>query len=373
MGTGEFRAALRNAAVYIVAVLCLVAQLAIASSQAGRTAGSDDARILQEALGAFRARNTVLARDRADKIKGVTGTIGDDAKQILKMVDDIQAIGNKRNKVNTAIYKGDSATACALLSEIQATIEAGTADFKRFYNDYNIYNEKQKAGGCAPVAPPTPPPAPAVDNSKADYDKAMQRKESGRLQDALTYLNKVPRSYKDVDRQISEINQELKDNQKKSQDQLFTDAVNATRRAFDKRDLITARHHLEKAQGIRSSDPAVKDWADQIKKGIEQDERELQAAVTAYYQGKYPEAEKGLDSFLQRGHSPKVVAFARFYAGAALASDFYLTGGKDQQKKDAAANSLTQSFKEDPEFTPRWETVSPRIKALYQEVSKKAQ
>ncbi len=373
MGTGELRGVLHKTAFCFGAFLCLVAQPAIASSQAGRTAGTDDARILQEAWGAFRARNTVLARDRADKIKGVSGTIGDDAKLILTMVDNIQAIGNKRNKVNTAIYKGDSATACTLLSEIQATIEAGSADFKRFYNDYNIYNEKQKAGGCAPVAPPSPPPAPAVDSSKADYDRAIKRREDGRLQDALSLLNRLPRTYKDVDQQITDINRELRDSQKKSQDQLFTEAVNATRRAFDKRDLITARHHLEKAQGIRSSDPSVKDWADQIRKGIEQDERELQAAVTAFYQGKYPEAEKGLDTFLQRGHSPKVVAFARFYAGAALASDFYLTGGKDQQKKDAATNSFTQSFKEDPEFAPRWETVSPRIKALYQEVSKKAQ
>jgi len=374
MRTGSLRKALFESLLSL-AFLCLLASPVFGAVQAGRAAVSDDARTLSDAWGAFRAKNILLAREKAEKIKGVSGPIGDEAKQISKMIEDIQVISRKMDRVRTALYRSDSQTACTLLSEVQATIEAGSSDFKRFYSDLNFYNEKQKAGGCVAQVP-VPPPAPAVDKYKSDYDKALSRRENGRSQDALAILNRIHSEnpdYKDVKNLISEINQELRDNQKKSQDQLFADAVNATGRAFDKGNLITAREHLKKAEAIHPSDPAVKGWADRIRKGIEQDERELEEAITAFYQGKYPEAEKGLEGFLRRAHSPRVVAFARFYAGAAQVSDYYVTGARDQQKKEAAASSFAQSFKEDPEYSPRWETVSPKIKSLYFEVNKKTQ
>ncbi len=342
--------------------------------QAGRTGTVDDSRTLQDARGAFRARNLLLAREKADKIKGVSGPIGEEAQQILKMVDDVQSINRKMDRVRAALYKNDSTAACTVLSEIQDVIEKGTPDFKRFYGDLNIYNEKQKAGGCIPQ-PPTPP-APVVDQLKVDYDRAVRFRENERHQEALNILNRihgVSPGYKDVEQQISDIREELKANQKKSQDQLFTDALNSTRKALEKGNLITARDLLKKAESIRAADPAVKDLGEQVRKGIEQDERELQEAIAAFYQGKYLQAQKGFENFLQRGHSPRVAAFACFYSGAARVSEFYLTGAKDPQKKEAAARDFQRSIREDPEFAPQWETVSPRIRALYQEVGKKPQ
>ena len=138
-------------------------------------------------------------------------------------------------------------------------------------------------------------------------------------------------------------------------------------------DLRAARRELNLAEAIRPGDGNVKRLRQRLETALAKEENQLVDAITAYYDGRYEQAQKALEEFLERGHSAHMAALARFYAAAALGSRFFLSGGKDQSTRNAALNMFRQTVKDDPDFSPRWDSVSSRIKELYSEANKKPQ
>ena len=332
----------------------------------GRSPATDDAQILRQAQGAFNTNSFVQARQFAERIRDASGSIGDEAKALIKTIDDIEANNTKRTNVIIAIQRGRFPEACALIRDIQAAVEANKA-LRQRYTDLNSLREK--AGGCQ-VTPPVPEP---TDTSKPEYDRAMRLRENGRLTEALQILTKIRSShpgYRDVESQIPQINKELKDIVTKGQDERFADLSKACSQLLREGDCTSAVKQLKQAESLRPDDPGLKQLRRQIDDRLNADESELFNAVEAFYGGKYQESEKTLEAFLGRAHCQSAIALARFYAGAALGSRFLLSGGKDLALRDAAVKMFEQSVKGNPAYQPRWDAVSPKLKDLYSEAGK---
>jgi tetratricopeptide (TPR) repeat protein len=336
-------------------------------TQVGRPAGADDAQTLRNAQGAFNNNNFVLARQLAERIRDVPGSIGEEAKSLIKAIDDINDNNKKLTSARISIQKGKFTEACDLLRQIQTSIDANKALRER-YPDLNTL--KTQAGGC----PVTPAPEQA-DPAKADYDKAVRLREQGKLQDALLTFLRIQKSrpgYKDVDDQVSEIKQELSDSQKKNQDERFADLSKKANQFLRDGDLRAAARQLSLAEAIRPADSSLAMLRQQIEGALKSEENELVEAITAFYGGRYEQAQKALDGFLGRRHPAPMIALARFYTGAAWGSQFFLSGGTDQSMKNTAMQMFQQTLKDDPSYSPRWDAVSQKIKDLYSEATGKS-
>lgn len=351
-------------------VCCLAAALQFiphplqaGQTQAGRTLSSDE--VLRQAKGAFYVDNFVAARQYAEKLRDAPGSIGEEARNLIKTMDDVTSNNPKRQAAKVAIQRGRFQEACGYLRDIQAAVDANIS-LKGRYPD--LSELKAKAGGC-------PAPAPEVpDTVKVDYGKAVALRDAARLQDSLVLFNRIAKShpgYQDVDQQIREINQELSQNLKKSQDERFAEHVAQAQQSMSVGDFRVARRELNAADALRRGDANVSRLQQQLEAAVKTEENELADAIAAFYGGQYEQAQRALESFLLRRHSPSLVALARFYQGAAVGSRFLLAGGKDETTRNAALQLFRQALKDDPAFSPRWDALSPRIKDLYQEATRK--
>lgn len=365
----------------LLSCLCLACCLAVTlqlcqhpveacQAQLGRSSSGDDAQILRQAQGAFNTNNLLLARQLAERIRDASGSIGDESRNLIKTIDDINSNNTKLTNARISIQRGKFADACALLREIQAAIDANKA-LKQRYPDLEAL--KVRSGGCQPTPPlPSQPP----DTAKADYEKAVLLKEQGRLREALTIFNRILKShpgYTDVEGQIREVNQEISDSQKKNQDDRVAELSRAVGQFLDDGDLRAARRELNVAEAVRPGDPGLKRLRQQIETALAKEENQLADGITAYYDGRYEQAQKALEEFLARRHSAPVTALARFYSAAALGSRFFLSGGKDEAMKNTALRMFQQTLKDDPGYSPRWDVVASRIRDLYSEANKKPQ
>jgi len=354
---------------------CLLAALSLLppvvqayQPQVPRSSSGDDAQILRQAQGAFNANNLLQAKQLVERIQDAPGSIGEQARSLRKTIEDIENNNTKQTNARIAIRRGKFAEACDLLREIQAAIDANKA-LKERYPDLNAM--KEQAGGCQPApATPPPPPPPAPDLLKPDYDKAIGLKDAGRLQEALTIFNSIRKShpgYKDVDDMIGEIKQLLN----KSEDERFAELSKKAAQLLSGGDLLAARRQLNVAEANRPHDPRLKELHQQLDAASKAEENELADAISAFYGGQYEQAQNALDNFLRGRHSPPTIAFARFYKGAALGSQYFLSGGKDQAMKNAAMELFQQTLKDYPAYSPRWDALSSRIKDLYSEATQK--
>ncbi len=332
-------------------------------TQAGKALTPDE--ILHQAKGAFNDKNLVMARQWAEKIRDVQGSTGDEARSLLKTIADINANNPKMQTAKVNIQRGRFKEACVYLREIQAAVDANMA-LKESYPELSAL--KVQAGGCQAPAPEVP------DTVKSDYEKAVSLRDAARLQEALTLFRGIARShpgYQDVEQQIKEINQELSQNLKKSQDERFAEHISQAERSLGNGEFRVARRELNAAEALRPSDSNVPRLKQQLEAAVSNEVNELGDALAAYYGGQYEQAQKALESFLLRRHSPSLVALARFYQGAAVGSRFLLAGAKDETNRNAALQLFRQTLKDDPAFLPRWDTLSPRIKDMYQEATRK--
>ena len=94
------------------------------ASQGSRVAAADETRILRDAQSAFNVKNFLMAKQLAEKIRDVAGGTGEDARHLIKLVDDITINNKKREQAFIAITRGNPTQACSLLSEIQTAVDA---------------------------------------------------------------------------------------------------------------------------------------------------------------------------------------------------------------------------------------------------------
>jgi tetratricopeptide (TPR) repeat protein len=344
----------------------LPAALHASQNQAGRPPAQDDAQTLRNAQSLLNIGNLDQAKQLAERIRDVQGSIGEEAKTLIRTIDAINDSNTKLQNAKFAIKRRKFEEACGLLRDIQAAIDANKALKGRFPS---LDDLKAEAGGCQPLPAPPPP-----DTVKVDYEKAVALRDAGKLQDALALFNRIRKShpnYMDVGTQISEINQELIDNAKKSQDEKLAEVLRSASQSLTRGDLLLASRQLYRAEEMRPDDPRVKTQRQLIEKNLTAEKNEISNAIAPFYSGRYEEAQKALEDFLLRPHSAFYMALARFYAGAALGSRFLLSGAKDESMKNAAMKMFEQSLKDDPSYSPRWEALSPRIRDLYAEAIRK--
>jgi len=337
-------------------------------NQVGRPPALDDAQTLRNAQSLLNIGNLDQAKQLAERIRDAQGSIGEEAKALIRTIDAINNNNTKLQNARIAITRGKFEEACGLLRDIQAAIDANKGLKERFPS---LNDLKTKAGGCPAL--PAPPSAPP-DTVKVDYEKAVAQRDAGKLQDALVLFNRIRRShpnYMDVDTQISEINQELIDNTKKSQDEKLAELLRSVSQSLTRGDLLGASRQLDRAEEMRPDDLRVKTQRQLIEKSLTAEKNEISNAIAAFYGGRYEEAQKTLEDFLGRPHSAFYMALARFYAGAALGSRFLLSGAKDESTKNAAMKMFEQTLKDDPGYSPRWDALSPKIKDLYAEATRR--
>jgi tetratricopeptide (TPR) repeat protein len=329
---------------------CLVFWLAIASPSFAfqSKAGGNEQQLLRDAQGAFADNNFLLARQKAEQIRDAQSSIGEQARALLKLIDDVSENNRKWQSARIAFQRRDNDSVCKHLLEIEAAVEANRS-LKSRYPDLNSL--KNQAGGCLPVALP-PPPAVSVqqpgservDPVKADYEKALKLMDDGKAAEALKILKKIQRSHKNYE----DVNQLVED-------------------------LTGSGGSQEKlqAQTARQPEQNTKKGRTQIEEASRKDKSDLVEAINAFYGGKYEQAVELLARFLERPHSGTITAFAHFYAGAAMGNKFYLSGQKDETSKRSAIQMFQQTLKADPNYMPRWDAVSPKIKDLYAESTRK--
>jgi tetratricopeptide (TPR) repeat protein len=327
-------------AVWMISAL----QLYAIPPQGGR-AGGNEQQVLKDALGAFADKNIQLARQKAEQIRDAQGSIGEQARNLLKLIDDITEINRKRQNAIIAIQRKNFAAACGLLSEIQVAVNADNL-LKSRYPD--LGSLKAQAGGCpAPEPPPPVVQAPEpVDTMKPLYNKAVNLMDEGKLPEALRIFKRIQKEapgYKDVRTLIEELSQEV-----------------AGKRAKPEKVSPPERAEVPKTE-----------MAPKTNESRKREEIELAGALNAFYAGRYEQSFKALQDFLSRPHSVSMTSFARFYAGAALGSKYFLSGGKEEAARNDAIQLFQQTIKGDPTFSPRWDTVSPKIKDLFAEATRR--
>ncbi len=335
-------------------------------SQAGRPADSEDLLILRQAQGAFNNDNLSVAKQYAKKIMDAPGSVGEEARNLIKTIDDITIINKNRQSAVIAIQRRKFEDACEFLHEIQAALDGNKA-LKDRYADFN--NLKSQAGGCPQAqAPESAIPDPA----KSDYDKAMALREQDQLDKALKLFKLIARSYpdyRDVKQQTYEIQQEIDRNRKKSQDERFADRLSRAEQSWDQGDFRAMRKDLDAADSLRPGDPNVAGLRQKMETAILNEENELADALSSFYSGEYEQVHKRLEVFLKRHHASHIVALAHFYQGAALGSRFFLGGETEEAVRNEAGQLFLKSLKDDPTYFPQLDAVSPRIMKLYLEAT----
>lgn len=357
----------------------------------GGGGASDEAARLQSARGAFNAKNFPQAKSLASPLAARPGPIGEAAKKLIEDIDRIERNNQFFQQATLAVRNKRMDQACERLVQIEAT-DAAFPGLKEL---------KTQAGGCpvaAVVTPPvpaqpskntpanvnsknvvappaTPPRAPAEPDSgkdplRADYENAMKLIENARFQDAEKVLVKIRSAnpeYKDVDAQLASVREEIKKITQGSIDQRFSQSINLAKSAYERGDFQAAMGRVNTAAGLKAKDSDVETWRSRVQAAIESENKDLIAAIDAYYTGHYTDARQLLTNFLKRGHSARIAAVARFYSGAAAASEFFLTGSIDQAKKEDAKRAFALAVKDLPTFAPDWNSVSRKIQSLYAE------
>src|SRR3990170_3195792 len=96
-------------------------------------------------------------------------------------------------------------------------------------------------------------------------------------------------------------------------------------------------------------------------------EAPLRSGLQAYFEGKYDEAERQLNDYLN--NSGKKQALAYFFRGATRSARYFLSGEKDAQQKQLAQEDFRAVQKDNRRFRPPEKYVSPKVLALYAEVA----
>jgi hypothetical protein len=98
-----------------------------------------------------------------------------------------------------------------------------------------------------------------------------------------------------------------------------------------------------------------------------EDEKALLEGIEAYYKGQYGQAKDQLSKFANGEHSHRLLTLARFYSGAASASEYYLNGKAQPDKISDAKQQFKWVTEHDSQFQPPWDAISDMIKKIYQD------
>jgi len=219
-----------------------------------------------------------------------------------------------------------------------------------------------------------------------DYQRSRQLIESKRFLEAQTILTRLQEEapgYQDVAQLLEYV--------KREQERLRSEAVSAAANSGQEAktpevkvpysktpnaetkvhvdQLISAGEYQQALRAIEAEGQGPSDLeqtAHEIRARLIEEDKVLMETLTSFYSGRYESAERALTRFLGEAHSRKSRSLARFYLGASIASLHFL-GGKSGTKRESEARDIFLSIKrEDRDFRPIWDGISPRIRLLYQ-------
>jgi hypothetical protein len=317
---------------------------------------------LRNAQGAFRVGYFTQAKGFAAAAQSCPST-ADEAKKVIEEIDRTEKSRKLAEQAKLALLKKDHDSACKLILQIDSS-----------YPD--LKDLKRQAGECA--APPPIPERLVVDNGRgqrslppsdpllAEYNRALGliKSKPGEAERILQKLYAADKNYKDIDSLLKEVRDDL-------QNKDFAELEKQARSYLDKGDLQAALGKIDRTITLRPNESRLRDFKNLVLERLGNESSELSSGINTYYRGNYPEARKLLTTFLNNPHSPRLLAFARFYAGAAWVSEYYLTGQSDSAKKDEAKKAFSIVLKDSPQFSPDWTKVSPKIRPLFLEAAGK--
>lgn len=128
------------------------------------------------------------------------------------------------------------------------------------------------------------------------------------------------------------------------------------------------RAAVEKLQAATALDPNNRD-AKRLLAESQQlaEEMPLRSGLQAYFEGKYEEAERQLSDYLNGAGKKRALAY--FFRGATRGARYFLSGEKDAQQKQLAAEDFRAVQKESARFRAPEKFVSPKTLALYTEAA----
>jgi TolA-binding protein len=126
---------------------------------------------------------------------------------------------------------------------------------------------------------------------------------------------------------------------------------------------------VEKLKTAELLDPANRDAHSMLSQAEQLvEEQPLRQGLTAYFEGKYDDAEQHLGEYVDN-HGRKL-ALAYFFRGAVHASRYFLSGQKDTRQRDLAFSDFRALPKSSQNFQPPKTFVSPKILDLYAQAVK---
>jgi tetratricopeptide (TPR) repeat protein len=379
-----------------------IGKLASCTESAGPSGNgscTDAASNLQKADGAVRTGNWTVARNLLTPITSCPG-YGPQAKTLLDTVERTDTNNRLHTEALLAIRLNKYPEACVKLNQIEATDPA----YK------GLAADKASAGGCpqqaqpvqqvAKLDEPSKPrsndggkavPAPAPGDTKSNkgddakpkdalkdkYDQAVRLKDTAKYSEAIAAFNAIKKqdpNYQDVNDLLKDAQAELKKINEGSADQRAAALKQQAQAQLNKGEFVAASGLVSQALQLKPDDAAAKQLQQQINDAKAHEDTDLLAGIDAYYAGKYPDAQTRLEEFLKKQHAVRITAIARFYSGAAVASQFYLTGATDNAKKEAAKQAFAQTIKLMPAFLSQMRveaSISPKITRLFLEATGK--
>jgi hypothetical protein len=335
-----------------------------AGTSSSSNACGDASKNLQSARGYLVNVRFEQAKNSATQALSCPAT-ADEARKLIDEIDRRQKSADLAQKAIAAVVKRDNRQACELISQIDPGYP-DLGDLKKRAGDCTPYlaEKKEEKKDERPKAP-QPPSDPLL----ADYNRAvtLAKSKPAEAERLLQKINAADKNYKDAAQLLQEVHED-------SQNKDFAELEKQARNFLDKGDLQAALGKIDRAVGLKPNETRLRDFKELVLGKIAQENSDLSSGIDAYYVGKYSEAQKRLSTFMDTPHSARVLALASFYAGAASATQYYLSGQTDAAKKEEAKKEFDLSVKKDRQFTPDWAIlkVSPKIRLLYLEVTGQA-
>jgi len=311
--------------------------------------GADDSKVLGEARGHLNSGYLSRAKELLKRIADKSGPIGDEARSLLQTINTIEQDDSLYQDAQIAISRNQNDVACDKLLRIEASLSSLQDVYRRRYSDMTAL--KGKAGGCTPPVP-------------SDIDLREQLENAQLSREDATIPPKGPNDTPPVPKNPDTAT--LPKNLPKLDKFLI-----AAEADLKKGNLDSAAQHLAEACRLGQEDPRVKRLVSQLKSAEDVEKNALLDLIKLFYQGKYEPAKQGLADFVAKPHHSGSRALGHFFLGATLASQFYLSGESDSQKKEEALQQFGNVLKINRDFAPQSNTISPKIMKLYEDAIKR--
>ena len=281
------------------------------------------------------------ARSRLQEVVGLNGKRKAEAERYLAQLEQGEREQRAFNEGERAFNQKRFADAQAGFRQVAAMNGARKAEAERYLNRIETAVQEDAAfkAGVQKFTQND------FDGARSEFLKVINLK-GALANDARIYLTKIDARGQDP-REVAK--------------QFVTDA----QAAMGRKDYRAA---VEKLAAATALDPNNRDARRLLAESQQlAEEAPLRSGLQAYFEGKYDEAERQLNDYLN--NNGKKQALAYFFRGATRSARYFLSGEKDASQKQRAQEDFRAAQKDNRRFRPPEKYVSPKVLALYAEVA----